>query len=84
MTAKIHRPEPKEPRPQPPGDNPPLPPVRSDGLHSMCVGKKRYSTLKISKRVIAKVRAERGVELRTYPCPICSGWHLTSQKKRER
>lgn len=46
-----------------------------------CRDKTRHATQ--GKALVAAVRAaRRGDRLRVYRCPICKGWHLTSQEKR--
>lgn len=71
-------------RPEAPA--PPLKPTRpmfSKAVrHAMCGKKRRYGNE--GKAYAAAVRsARRTVLIRVYPCPICQGFHLTHQPKKE-
>lgn len=69
-----------------PGDSalalgPPPPPPKPErdayDLERSCTSKKRYGDEKQANRIVAKVREQRGVELRAYPCFDCGGYHVT-------
>lgn len=47
-----------------------------------CLSKKRYSSEGLADNVAKKVYKERQVELRSYYCMSCAGFHLTSKEKR--
>lgn len=52
-----------------------------------CHGKQkriRYPTELEAKIALAAAIARDTGEKRTYHCPICQGWHLTSQDKNPR
>jgi hypothetical protein len=42
-----------------------------------CRRKTRYATEREAEDAAYRARMEKGVELRTYACPWCHGWHLT-------
>lgn len=44
-----------------------------------CEKKTRYRNEGEAHTAASRIRAERGVELRAYPCFNCDGWHLTKQ-----
>ena len=49
---------------------------------SMCQGKNAYPSQKVASqylRGIQRARRNRKKRLRTYNCPYCKKWHLTSQ-----
>lgn len=46
-----------------------------------CLSKKRYSTMGFAGMVIEKIKKERGIDLYTYRCPSCQGFHLTKRKE---
>ena len=52
-------------------------------FYKMCINKKRYASEKQAMNVAAKVKADRNIELRAYPCPYCGKWHLTSKVDEE-
>lgn len=45
----------------------------------MCFNKEEYHSEDMAESVARRVQRERNVELRSYRCPICRGWHLTSR-----
>lgn len=45
---------------------------------TMCDGKKRYSSIAAARHARNMTWRYRRVETRFYRCPICHGWHLTS------
>lgn len=45
---------------------------------TMCDGKKRYSSIAAARHARNMTWRCRRVETRFYRCPICHGWHLTS------
>ncbi len=50
-----------------------------------CSGKRRYRDGIAAKVALAKVQHQDKaghVERRAYQCPVCKGWHLTSQAVR--
>lgn len=51
------------------------------GAKRMCRRKVRYSSEAAALLVATSTERKRGVELRTYRCPICGGWHLTSHTR---
>jgi hypothetical protein len=61
----------------------------------LCPSKRRFRTELDAKLALARVqqyadsepnkqKARYRQESRAYRCPICRGWHLTSQKRGER
>jgi len=64
-------------------------PKRKDGFflevrRRMCE-EKQYFNNEIEARAVGQFRGERvGRLLFVYLCPICHGWHLTSQKKSQK
>lgn len=44
---------------------------------SQCYKKSRYSSEFKANEYVKKAKLERSIELRTYYCNICMGWHLT-------
>ena len=46
---------------------------------SSCLKKARYPSQERAEKCLVQAKLERGVELRTYYCSICSGFHLTKQ-----
>lgn len=51
---------------------------------AMCESKNRYPTKKDAATAINSAmrrRRKRPAALRSYPCPICKGWHLTHKEK---
>jgi hypothetical protein len=53
---------------------------------SACRGKTRYPDKAIARRAMRRTRRHPDcvVQLTIYRCPICSGWHLTSQDRTVR
>lgn len=51
-------------------------PQESYGLYS-CYTKKAYTNERTARSVAARVRDQRGTELRAYACTLCGQWHLT-------
>lgn len=49
-----------------------------DDLERSCTTKRRYQTEEVAKAVAIKIWYERKVNLRTYACAACGGFHLTS------
>ena len=49
-------------------------------IEASCGSKKRYSSIEYAGQLAAKLKAERGVNLRIYPCMFCGGFHLTSSE----
>lgn len=53
-----------------------------------CQDKRRYDTLEAANHKLDRIDAERPrkpgrkLPIRAYRCPLCRGWHLTSQAKR--
>lgn len=50
---------------------------------SMCLTKDRYSSQESAQIMIARREAKSGKSLRSYECPYCNGYHLTSQPLAE-
>jgi hypothetical protein len=51
-------------------------------IGDMCKGKSRYPSKRVVNEHLKKTRLarrNRKKSLRAYCCPICKGWHLTSQ-----
>jgi hypothetical protein len=48
-------------------------------IDKMCAAKTRYSNPEKAGRAAQKAKAERGAQLRVYPCPLCGGYHLTKK-----
>ena len=48
-----------------------------------CDKKKVYETFKIAEDVAYVVFADKGISLRSYQCPHCNKWHLTSKRKQD-
>lgn len=48
-------------------------------LLGSCVRKARYRTEQFAREIADRCKAERGVELRTYWCGACGGYHLTRE-----
>lgn len=50
----------------------------------MCIGKKRYSSFIAVMAVIGKISVilDRKTA-RSYPCPLCKGFHITTKPLRE-
>lgn len=46
----------------------------------MCEGKERYRDHAHAVVAARFAGQKRGVKLRTYDCPFCSGWHLTKKE----
>lgn len=49
---------------------------------AMCETKRRYPSKKMATLAfegVRRARRNRKKTLRVYCCPICKGWHLTSQ-----
>lgn len=62
---------------------------RTRGVGSCPCGKVRYrdrvAALMVLARIVAVDSPRRAKqEQRPYPCPLCHGWHLTSQPRRGR
>lgn len=49
---------------------------------SDCTKKGRYPTHRVAQERIQRYRDKKGVELTTYHCHVCQGWHLTSAKSQ--
>lgn len=45
-----------------------------------CLGKKKYRSFSFAEKMIKKIKTERNVDLYTYCCPNCQGFHLTKRK----
>lgn len=45
----------------------------------MCFDKEQYHSESLAESVARRCLRERNVRLRSYPCPICRAWHLTSK-----
>lgn len=50
-------------------------------MSRMCDGKKRYETEARAIRGALAYSRRSGGGVRTYLCPICHGWHLTTHSK---
>lgn len=50
-----------------------------NAINRMCHGKKRYPAEITALIEAQKCAAARKVALRVYQCPVCDGWHMTSQ-----
>lgn len=56
--------------------------TRPPKMYSDCMKKKRYRTENKAKEVAARCMVERpGTVLRTYYCPTCLQFHITSKEK---
>lgn len=53
-------------------------------LARMCFSKKRYPSEDFAAQVAQVAADKRGVDLRVYHCPCCSGFHLTHQPEKTR
>lgn len=52
-------------------------------MNKKCQGKNRYPD-KLRAELVKTIRQHNSFyTLRTYLCPKCKGWHLTSQPKKE-
>lgn len=49
--------------------------------YSQCGSKKRYRDEKHANQVRKWREGDGAGRLRTYPCGICKGWHLTSSRE---
>jgi len=49
-------------------------------LLTICTSKKLYITKEEAEEQVEYLWKEKQVDLRTYKCPLCTGWHLTSKK----
>lgn len=50
---------------------------------NQCYRKKRYSDSEFAERVARQCKEQRGVALRAYFCPVCSGFHLTKNREAQ-
>ena len=50
---------------------------RAMRAHRMCWRKNQYASREAAKGAIDLAWTERGIELRTYQCPVCAKFHLT-------
>jgi hypothetical protein len=51
----------------------------------ICTSKTRFATQESAERALERALTERTTHhkpVRTYPCELCSGWHLTSRQPR--
>ncbi len=56
--------------------------TRPPKMYSECFKKRRYRTEKKAMEVAARCMVERPeTRLRTYYCPTCSSFHITSKEK---
>lgn len=46
----------------------------------MCKSKVRHQSIDTAESRAAFLTWLRGVKLRSYQCPLCNGWHLTSKE----
>lgn len=52
--------------------------------HGMCIGKKRYSSFIAVMAAIGTVSVIfNRKSARSYPCPLCNGFHITTKPLRE-
>lgn len=49
----------------------------------MCEGKARYRNPSTAQKVMNKIKAKQGENLRMYKCPICGFYHLTSSNYKK-
>lgn len=54
---------------------------RQKTVGRICEGKKRYETEARAIRGALSYSRHNGGGVRTYYCPICHGWHLTTHSK---
>lgn len=54
-----------------------------NAINRMCHGKKRFPAEITALIEAQKCAAARKVALRVYQCPVCNGWHMTSQVTNE-
>jgi len=50
------------------------------GTRRMCYRKHRFHSELDARLKAMEIEQRRSVRLRVYRCPLCGGWHLSSQK----
>jgi hypothetical protein len=58
--------------------------MSSDKEKAACKSKKRFSSDPAAQAALKKINPARKLKkpYRVYKCPVCSGWHLSSQSKK--
>lgn len=51
-------------------------------IYRQCGKKKRYRSEHEARLIANRGEAARGTKLRVYACPLCGGYHITSQNFR--
>lgn len=57
------------------------PPTTQRERKRMCLSKRRYRSESSALRAAINSSKSFGQMMRTYRCPVCGGWHLTSQEQ---
>ena len=61
------------------------PPMTSPALYIACREKRRFPTQRQAIHAAETQELQQSdLELRTYRCPQCQGWHLSRSKDRQR
>ena len=58
-------------------------PTTQESRKRMCKSKRRYRTESTAIKAAIGSSRSYGQPMRTYRCPICGGWHITSQELPE-
>lgn len=57
--------------------------IKQPLFYKMCIKKKRYASEAQANKVAERIKIDRNIELRAYPCPYCGKWHLTHKVDEE-